>query len=167
MIRTCTRRHRLTSLFFLLGVALVLAPLDRSNAGATDRISKVNYHYLTANADDQISIDPMIRFERRHLLHGANTLAEQRARYGSYFTVFWEAADRTQPVTLRFEYRSLKTGAEVRSKELEVPTVKRKNVSKISVAGEEFANNGKVVDWRASVVRGGAVVATYESFLWD
>ena len=150
--------------------ALFFLPLHDSEAGKSAgpaRISKVNYHYLTDDAENQKSLDPMVRFERRHLLHGANTLREQQARYGSYFTVFWNAADRSRPVTIRFEYRLQKTGPTVKSIDREVLDIKRKNTVKFSVIGDAFANGGKVSAWRATVLRDGEALTTYESFLWD
>ena len=157
--------NRFYSLFFL--IALLLAPFGEALADERAKISKVNYHFLTKDAQNQEAEDPMVGFERRHLLHGALYLSEQRARYGSYYSIFWETDDRSRPVTVRFEYRLEKSAATVKVRETEVLDIKRKNVSKFSVIGDEFQTNGKVVAWRASVIRDDQVLATHKSFLWD
>ncbi len=147
--------------------ASLLAPFGEAVAGQGAEISKVNYHFLTEDTTSQEAEDPMVHFERRHLLHGAIYLSEQRARYGSYYTVFWEAEDRSRPVTIRFEYRLEKSAAATRVREIEVLDIGRKNVSKFSVIGDEFQTEGKVVAWRATVIRDDQVLASHASFLWD
>ena len=156
------------SRFFALLCASAFLAAPFTAAAAEAEISKVNYHHLTEDTADQKAEDPMVSFERRSLLYGAVQLADQRARYGSYYTVFWKVADRRGgPVTIRFEYRQEKTAAQVKTRELEVLDIKRSNTARFAVIGDEFTNSGKVVAWRASVVRDDRVLATYESFLWD
>jgi hypothetical protein len=111
--------------------------------------------------------DPMLAFERRHLLYGAITTKEYYARAGKYYTVFWETKDKRPGVVVRFEYLQAKTGDKIKVKEVTVDHVKRNNTTDINVIGDEYLGDGNVIAWRASIVRDGQVIATEESFLWD
>ncbi|MEM7009990.1 MAG: hypothetical protein AAF585_00780 [Verrucomicrobiota bacterium] len=111
--------------------------------------------------------DPMIAFERRHLLFGAYKSEDYYAREGRYYTIFWETKDRAPGLVVRFEYIQANTEDKIHVKEVAVDKVKRRNVTKFNVIGEEFQENGNVLAWRATLVRGDEVVATYESYLWD
>ena len=68
---------------------------------------------------------------------------------------------------IRFEYLQANTGDTVHVKEVEIDKVKRRNTTDMKVVGDEYTENGDVLAWRASVVRGDEVLATSESFLWD
>lgn len=111
--------------------------------------------------------DPAIDFERRHYLHGALTTEEVAGRTGNYYTVFWSVADRTAPVTLRFEYRQAKSGSEVRVIEKTIDQPRSSNTTEFQVAGPAYAENGKVLAWRVLLTRGQQTLATRESYLWQ
>ena len=111
--------------------------------------------------------DPSLRFENKHLLHGAISRDEQVARYGSYYAVFWTVENRSQPAVVEFEYRQQNTRDNVRRMTVEVPDPHRGNVTHFAVIGDAVKSGGTVNAWRAVVKQGGREVATYESFLWD
>jgi hypothetical protein len=111
-------------------------------------------------------IDPSIRFERAHRMYGAVTLQQQLERAGQYYTLFWKANDRSQPVTVRFEYRQQSTGMQVLKLEQQVSEVRASNVCEFQVTGSAFQTGGRVTAWRASIVRGSEVLAIADSFLW-
>ena len=111
--------------------------------------------------------DPMIAFERRYLLYRAYKSEDYWAREGKYYSIFWESDDRSPGLVVRFEYIQAGTEDEIHVKEVSIDRVKRRNVTKFEVVGEEFIDNGNVLAWRASLVRGDETVATFESFLWD
>lgn len=111
--------------------------------------------------------DPMLSFERRHLLYGAITQEEYYARAGKYYTIFWKAKDRRPGLVVRFEYLQSKTGDKIKVKEVTIDDVERKNSTDIQVIGKEYLEDGNVIAWRVSLVRDGNVVAEEESFLWD
>lgn len=112
-------------------------------------------------------LEPSIRFERQYYLHGAISRAEQMDLAGQHYTVMWKATDRSQPVTVRFEYRQRDTGLKVMVKEEQVSEVGRSNVTRFRVTGEEFRGNGPVTAWRASLMRGKEQLAVADSFLWN
>ncbi len=156
----------------LLCAAILTFSLGPAFAGPDTEISKVKYYHLEKDPPSVGGVriaDPMISFERMHHLYGAVSRKEQIARTGHYYAVKWKAGEsaRAQGVTLRFEYRQLKTGDAVKTKDIEVSNIKRKNVTKFSVIGNEYRDDGRVTAWRASLVQEGNVVASTQSFLWD
>ncbi len=108
----------------------------------------------------------MIAFEHKRLLLGAINASERSDRYGNYFTIFWRTKTRA-PVTVRLEYRQGSTGLRVHSQEVSVPNPKGTNTTKFQVTGDDYHQNGKVTQWKASILENGAVVAEYRSFLWQ
>jgi hypothetical protein len=152
----------------ILLAALVAACAAPSLARAETKITKIKKFHLTPDYTRYAgAIDRMITFERQHYLWGAMTTEERKTRYGQYFTVMWKTKDKASPATLRFEYRQKSTNEEVLVKEVEILKVKGSNTTDINVIGEEYASNGQVMSWRASIVRGGEAVASTQSFLWE
>jgi hypothetical protein len=150
--------------FLRLLPVLALAALS-SCASKPQGFTKVKIYRLN-QMDRVIAVDPSIPFEQRHLLHGAVSIEEREARAGNYYTFFWKADDRTQPVKLRFEYRQSATRSAIKVQEIEITDVKRSNVTKVQVTGEGYQTNGKVLAWRASLIQGGKEIATTQSFMW-
>jgi hypothetical protein len=149
------------------GIGLLLASCSTKRVGEGATIVKVNpYHMDDAYKVIQAS-DPSLRFEHDALLHGAISVEERRARQGNYFTIFWKAEDRTQPLKVRLEYRQKETGLAVKSIEQEVVDVHRSNTTKFSFIGSEYVTNGPVTSWRASIVRGKDTLVDYKSYLWE
>jgi hypothetical protein len=129
-------------------------------------ITKVKPYHLQPMERPR-GVDPAINFERTYRLHGAVTLAEQMARAGHYYTITWKADDRTQPATVRLEYRQRDTGMTVKVKNIQVDQIKSSNVTDFSVVGSEYSSDGPVTAWRVSLVRGKEMLASAESFLWN
>lgn len=149
-----------------IAFALTALPSCSSTVrGPGGKVTKVKTYHLqpTERLD---TTDRALTFERQYYLHGAVTLAEQMERAGHYYTIFWKVTDRTQPVTLRFEYRQQKTGLVTKVKEQEITDIRRSNVSKFNVTGAEYQADGAVTSWRVSVMRGKDVLVASESYLW-
>ncbi len=152
----------------LLGVALAVSAVTSCSSvskGPGGEVTKVKYYFLQPLEVLQTQ-DPAIRFEREHYLHGAYTAAEQVARTGHYYTVMWKAADRTQPVTVRFEYRQANTALQVKKLEQEVTDVRGSNETPFRVVGPEFATDGRVSAWKVTLLRGKEELASQASYLW-
>lgn len=154
------------SRFFLAaGVSCLVLASCAVPASGPVAITKVNpYHLQSSNIIR--TEDPMIEFEQRRLLHGAIEQSERRDRFGNYFTIFWKSETRN-PCVVRFEYRQGGTGLQTRVQEEIVDQPKRTNETKFQVTGEDYQRNGKVTQWKASIVENGAVVAEYKSYLWQ
>ncbi|MEM8955422.1 MAG: hypothetical protein AAGD22_14815 [Verrucomicrobiota bacterium] len=159
-------RHILPATLSLIVAFLVaLAP---HSARAETKITKVKKYHLTEDAAKyRGAIDQMISFERKYRLWGTVTQEERNARLGQYFTFMWRTKDKSTPATIRFEYRQQATNAEILVREVEVTNVKGLNSTDVNIIGEEYAANGQVMSWRASIIRGGQTVASAQSFLWE
>lgn len=138
-----------------------------ASAPVTTEITKVKYYHLNDTDRESLSIDPMIRFEREHLLHGAVTEADQQQRLGHYYALFWSSATpMAGPVTVRFDYRQIGTGERVFRLEQVIPNARKRNTTLLRVSGEPYQQHGRVVAWRASIWRDGKEIDVMRSFLW-
>lgn len=142
-----------------------LASCNTIPKGSGGSITKVTAYKLDPRNNRRIA-DPTLRFERRYRLYGAVTKAQQLEREGVYMTVFWKALDRSQPVTVRFEYRQRDTGMKVHTLDQEVTDVRRSNVTEFQIVGEAFRTNGPVTAWHATLMRGKEQLGSADSFLW-
>jgi len=154
---------RLTSLALTL-TFVVSCSSARVGDGAT--ISKIKYYNLIPQQPLNVS-DPAILFELQHHLYGAVTKAEVINRGGHYYTIFWKAEDRSQPVTVRFEYRQSSDGLVTRTKEVEIADIGRSNTTKFQVTGEEYKTLGRVTSWRITLLRGKQELVSQTSYLWN
>ena len=153
----------------LLGHADVL-PLDLDAAVA---IRKVKADFLETPAvtgvrrlQTENSEDQSIAFERRRLLYGAITPSDQRARYGDYYAFFWRAR-RPGHFTVRLEYRQQKLGAFVQAREVDYPAGEGNHVTRFSINGDDYVEQGRVSAWRLAVVEDHRkIVALKQSYLW-
>jgi len=150
----------------LLGlIAAALFPACAStDSQAPTQITNSKYYNLDPDALIATP-DPMLSFEQRRYFHGAITREERKAREGHYYVFWWEDAERS-PAVVRLEYRQENSGSLVKVKEQAIDDVGRKNKTYFEVIGEEYDLGGKVSAWRVSIVRGGQVVATDQSYLW-
>lgn len=128
--------------------------------------TKVKIYRLNPNARI-VSVDPSIPFELRHYLYGAVTNEDREARRGNYYTFFWNTQDTTQPAKIRFEYLQSATGFAKKQKLVEIDKVAHSNITQITVVGEEFHKDGKVLAWRATLIQGGKEIAQEKSALWE
>jgi hypothetical protein len=147
------------------GFALVAVSCSTKVAGDGATVYKVNSFHLNLN-NSKPAADPSIPFETEYRLHGAISNVERAARQGNYYTVFWKIRDRSQPVTVRFEYRQKNTGMTTKTVEQQVQP-RRKNTTEFAFTGDDYAVNGPITSWRASIVRGGEVLVSYKSYLWE
>lgn len=146
---------------------LLVAALGLSACGTTgDAVSKVKIYRLDPSGQRVMAGDPAIDFERRYRLHGALTTEEVAARTGNYYTVFWSVADRSAPVTVRFEYRQAKTASKVKVIEQTVDQPKASNTTEFQITGPAYLEDGKVLAWRVLLVRGKESLVVRESYLW-
>lgn len=128
--------------------------------------TKVKIYRLNPDAKI-VSVDPSIPFEQRHLLYGAVTNEEREARRGNYYTFFWNAQDATQPAKLRFQYLQSTTGFQKKQLIVDIEKVSNSNVTKVQITGPDFARDGKVLAWCATLIQGGKEIAQEKSALWE
>ncbi len=162
---TATRSHCLR-LGCLAIWALFLSACSSAVEGPGGRIGKVKYYHLMPNQAPR-SQNPAILFEYAHHLHGAVTQKQVMERFGHYYTVFWQAKERTGPVTVRLEYQQANSGLNKRVQEQVVDDLRGSNLSKFQVGGAEYHKSGRVVAWRVSILRGKEELVSQQSALWN
>ncbi len=111
-------------------------------------------------------VNAAVAFERSYRLYGALTALDARQRLGNYYTIFWRA-DRRADVTVRFEYRQEKLHAFTQAREVTYPGAKGTNRTVFAIIGDDFANDGRVIAWRESLIVNGQIVAMNRSYLWE
>ncbi len=161
---------RLGLRFLSLAAAFSLLVWTSGCASGPDKVgfTKVKYYHLKEQnrRAESMSIDPMLRFERQHFLHGAVTVEEKRDRVGHYYTMFWNAGPHRGPVTLRFAYRQSKAGERIFTHEQLVKDVKARNTTSFRITGGNYHRFGRVVAWEATLLESDRVIDTTRSFLW-
>jgi hypothetical protein len=160
--------NRSTRLFLSLALPLVAqlsVSCSSTDSGGVAQITKVNPYHLKPGTFIQTE-DQMISFEQRHHLHGAITAEDYAAKFGHYFTIFWKTSAKGSNVTVRLEYLQAKTGPTVHVKETVVASAKGKNITDISIIGEDYAKNGPILAWRVSLISGDQTLGEYKSFQW-
>ena len=152
----------LTNLVLLMGTISLTSCTVKTGS----QITKVNPYHLQPGYRPRTA-DPMIDFEYRRKTFGAVDSADYRERYGNYFTVYWKIVRRELPVTVRLEYRQAKTGPKVFAVEELVDAPRRTNTTNFEIIGDEYAENGTVTQWKATILQEGAIVDEFKSFLWQ
>jgi len=161
-----SRAAILPSLALLFALAIPLSCSTTGQFSSGGEISKVKITQVDPNRRITAA-DRAILMEQRYRLHGAIDGAERSMVAGNYYDVFWHSADRSQPVTVLFEYRTKTAGMEPSAQELLVEQPDRRNISTFTVVGEELLAGQGVTSWRASLIQGGRTIATSQSHLWD
>ena len=140
-------------------------PLALSDDFSFRKVS--TFFYDTRDASFQRpSFNPMIQFERQRAGYGAVSNYDRMERFGHYYNVWWRS-DRPADVTLRLEYRQQNLGSHVQAKELFYPAAKGTILSKFTVIGDEYADDGRVTAWRLLLIQDGRIVGLRQSFLWN
>lgn len=150
----------------LLVFTVLTSSCSSASKGPGGTVSKVKYFHLIPTERFRTS-DRSIAFERQYLLRGAVTAAEQQERAGQYYSILWKVTDRTQPVTVKFQYRQANTGLETQVLTQEVTDVRRSNWSKFQITGPAYTANGRVTAWKLTLERAGEVLASQQSYLWE
>lgn len=113
--------------------------------------------------------DPMIRGEKQRRLHGAVSMAERTARLGAYYTILWDASADKGPgeVEVRFDYQQGATASLVKRLVKRFPGSTTSGKVEFAIIGQDYLKNGRVLAWQATLSRGGRVLATRRSHLWQ
>jgi len=147
----------------IAGIAFLLCAGVRTSAGEA-RIGKVLPHLMDAKG--RISTAPGL-FDRDGY---QQVLRQSPGRVsGMRFDVQWSAPrSLRRSLTLRLELRTAK-GEPGKPLVLEVPAPLERRWggwSRIFLKGEDYAQAGDVLAWRAVLLDGGREVAEQRSFLW-
>lgn len=135
-------------------------------SGGKDAVHIKQFHLreIGFNVDDVESL----RADRQKRLYGAVTKEQQRNRLGHYYTIRWDGPKgrESAPVRLVFDYRQAATGRAVRRMEVDLPGT-RKGAVEFQVVGEQYLKSGRVLAWKLDFYRGGELIETHRSYLWD
>lgn len=158
----------LSGTFTFLAAALML--LGGTSCATSDRspsaVTKVKYYHLNPHTRVR-TLDRMISFDERYYRYGAVNNEQLLEKTGHYYSVFWRTDDRTADVKLRLDYRHQATGPKEYSFEVAVDEVRRRNVTKFAVIGDEYQKLGTVTAWKVSLIINGELVGENQSFLWE
>ena len=130
-------------------------------------ITKVNPYHLKPGYHPRTD-EQMIDFEYRRKIHGAVTAEDFRDRYGNYFTVYWRSTHRGEPVTVKLHYRQAASGPKILVLEKTLPNPRPGvNSTNFEIIGDDYAKNGAVTQWKATMIQGGNIVDEFKSYLWQ
>lgn len=121
---------------------------------------------------DQVpkSVDePMARMEKSRRLRGAVSLEERRERLGQYYTLIWNDTQGMGQgeVQVMLQYQQGATASLVKRMARNYPAATAEGKTEFAVIGDDYFKNGKVLAWKATLTRGGKVIATRQSYLWQ
>jgi len=106
--------------------------------------------------------------KERHLL-GAVTMAQRRQRLGQYYTILWNnpAGVGQGKVQVVFQYQQGGSASLVKRMTKDFPSSNAKGTAEFAVIGDNYFKNGKVLAWKATVLRGSRELASRRSYLWQ
>ncbi|NJR41678.1 MAG: hypothetical protein HC767_02420 [Akkermansiaceae bacterium] len=112
--------------------------------------------------------DPMIAMEKARRLHGAISLEERRKKLGQYYTLAWnDSANSGQGAPkLVFQYQQGATGSRVKRMTTNFPATSVNGTAEFAVIGDDYFKGGKVLAWKAILLRGDREIASQQSYLW-
>lgn len=113
--------------------------------------------------------EPMVRMEKERRLRGAISMEERRQRLGQYYTLMWKdfKGVGAGPVEVVFEYRQGASASRIKRMSRRFESSASSGTAEFSVIGDDYFENGKVLAWRATVLRNGKEVAVRRSYLWN
>lgn len=111
----------------------------------------------------------MMRMEKLRRLHGAVSAAERRERLGQYYTLTWNHPKGTGKgeVEIRFDYQQGASASLVKQMHKDFPSSAGSGSVEFAVLGDDYFTRGKVLAWKATLLRDNKVLATQQSYLWQ
>jgi hypothetical protein len=125
--------------------------------------------FLLRDQVDRIADEPMVRMEKARRLLGAVSMEERRNRLGQYYTLLWNDASGVEKgeVEILFQYQQGSTASQVKQVIRKFPASDSAGKTEFSITGDRYFKGGKVLAWKATLRRGGQIIATQQSYLWE
>jgi hypothetical protein len=125
--------------------------------------------HMLRSADVQPGGDPMVRGQQLRRLHGAVSMAERANLLGQYLTAQWNdpTGVGNGEVEVRFEYRQGATASRVKRATRTFPATDASGIAEFSIIGDDYLKGGRVLAWRITLTRGGRILASQQSYLWQ
>jgi hypothetical protein len=114
----------------------------------------------------QPTMNPMLQFERQRAGFGAVSGYDRAERFGHYYNVWWRSKQPAD-VTVRLEYRQQNLGSHVQAKDFFYPAAQGTILTKFTVIGDEYADDGRITAWRLLLIQNNRIVGLRQSFLWN
>lgn len=110
----------------------------------------------------------MARMEKSRRLSGAVSLEERRQRLGQYYTLIWHdrAGAGNGTVQLVFQYQQGATASRIKRMTRDFSADSTHGKAEFAIIGDDFVKNGKVLAWKATLLRGGRELASQQSYMW-
>lgn len=117
------------------------------------------------NTDDE----PMVRMEKERRLRGAVSMSERRQRLGQYYTLLWNDPSGVGhgPVEVVFQYQQGASASRMKRMTKQFPASAADGIAEFAVIGDDYFTGGRVLTWKATVLRGGRELASRRSYLWQ
>lgn len=150
-------------LFYTLLPALSLVACAKSSTSLEVKQLHVRNEIAVAGKD------PMGRMEKLRRLHGAVSAVERRGRLGQYFTVFWKdpAGAGRGEVQIVFQYQQGASASLVKQMEKKFPSADSSGTVEFAIIGDDYFTRGKVLTWKATLLRDKRILTTRQSYLWQ
>jgi hypothetical protein len=112
--------------------------------------------------------EPMIAMEKARRLHGAVNLEERRKKLGQYYTLTWNDSTGSgkNKAKLIFQYQQGATGSRVKRMTQTFSENSVRGSAEFAVIGDDYFKGGKVLAWKATLMRGEQEIASQQSYLW-
>ena len=123
--------------------------------------------FVLRDAGSDFNEDPMIRGEKTRRLFGAIGVREQSQRLGQYYTVLWKDASGGAPAEVVFEYQQGASGSRIKRAVRRFAPDATSGKAEFNIIGDDYTKGGKVLAWKVSLVRGGQVLDSRKSYLWQ
>ena len=112
--------------------------------------------------------EPMARMEKSRRLYGAVSASERHQRLGQYYTFLWNdpVGVGSAPVEAVFEYQQGATASMIKRCKVSFPPGQAQGKAEFRVVGDDYFKGGRVLAWRATLMRGDRIISTQRSYLW-
>lgn len=149
--------------FYILIPALLLGAC----AGSTKKLEVQQYHLR--NEIIPTMAEPMGRMEKQRRLHGSVSAIDRRNKIGQYYTIKWhdpEGAGQGD-VEVLFQYQQGASASRVKQLEKKFPSADASGVVEFAIIGDDYFTQGKVLTWKATLLRNQQILGTRQSYLWQ
>jgi hypothetical protein len=112
--------------------------------------------------------EPMIAMEKARRLHGAVSMEERRKKLGQYYTLLWNDSlgNDQGAVKLVFQYQQGASASRVKRMVKAFPASDTNGIAEFAIIGDDYFKGGKVLAWKATLLRGEREIASKQSYLW-
>lgn len=96
-------------------------------------------------------------------------MEERKKKLGQYYTILWSDPKPTNQgeVELLFQYQQGASGSLIKKMTREFPASDTQGQADFAVIGDDYFIGGKVLTWKATLLRGNREIATQKSYLWQ